>query len=220
MKLRKLGKDEILQIFEILKIEANDRNIVLNHYFVEGTSETDFYSFKNLFDEDNLKSDEIDKINPNISTRIKYYATTERDLNLELLAPELLQQFSEPNRIVFFIGAGLSRLLEYPSWERLAELAIEKLRERKIINFYTVDRINHTIKDPLQKLSIFESIFDHNSDEYKEFYTEVFGNKTKEFKKNPYDLLVKQEFNAAFITTNIDIEIIKALSKKDTTTNS
>jgi hypothetical protein len=215
MKLRELSTDELSSIFSSLKIKGNERDIVKTNYFIEETNETEHYSFKKHFNEDNLRSDAMDDINLNISSKIKYYATTERDLNLELLAPELYQQFSELDKIVFFVGAGLSRLLEYPSWEDLADKAIEELRKNKIINYYTEERINNTIKDPLQKLSIFESYYKHDSDEYKKFYLEIFGKGIRDRKDNPYDLLVNREFNAAFITTNIDVEIINALRNKD-----
>lgn len=219
MKLRELSNDELTSIFTSLKIEGNERYVIKTNYFIEGTNETEHYSFKKHFHEDNLRSDAMDEINLNISSKIKYYATTERDLNLEFLAPELYKQFSEPDKIVFFVGAGLSRLLEYPSWEGLADKAIGELRKKKIINYYTEERINNTIKDPLQKLSIFESYYKHDSDEYRKFYSQIFNEDKRDRKNNPYDLLANREFNAAFITTNIDAEIMNALRNKDSAAN-
>lgn len=215
MKLRQLGKDEILRLLESLKIENNERESVLAYYFIEGTNNTEHYSFKEYFHKDNLGSDEMDEINLNISSKIKYYATTESDLNLELLAPELYKQFSEPDKIVFFVGAGLSRVIGYPSWDGLADKAIDELK----INYYSKERIKSGIKDPLQKLSFFESYNKHESDEYKNFYSKNFSGSEFDKHENPYDLLVSREFRAAFITTNIDTEIIKAIKRKDFESN-
>ncbi|WP_159517942.1 SIR2 family protein [Sunxiuqinia indica] len=219
MKLRKLGKNELSYIFKILKIKEEDKQLILNYFFLAGSCESDEYTFKQHFHKDNLQADELDKISPNIINKIRYFAITKPDENLELLSPNLYQKFSEPDNIVFFVGAGLSRLLDYPSWEELADRAIKELRDKRIINYYIEDRIRNTIKDPLQKLSIFESYFKHDSKEFKEFYSQIFKNEKSNCQDNPYDLLVCREFKAAFITTNIDTEILEALKRKDLATN-
>lgn len=215
MNLRKLGKDELDCIFKSLEMSDSEKSIILTFYFNEGTNDVEYYSFKKDFSKENLQSDELDKINLNITSKIKYYATTERDLNLELLAPELYKQFSEPDKIVFFVGAGLSRVIGYPSWDGLADKAIDELK----INYYSKERIKSSIKDPLQKLSFFESYNKHESEEYKNFYSKNFNSCEFGKHENPYDLLVSREFRAAFITTNIDTEIAKALTRKDSESN-
>src|SRR5665647_48391 len=109
MNLRKLRNDELDCIFQRLEISDCDKSIIIAFYFNEVEADAEYYSFKRRFNKDNLQSDVLDKIHLNLAIKIKYFATTERDLNLELLSPALYEQFSEPDKIVFFVGAGLSR---------------------------------------------------------------------------------------------------------------
>lgn len=216
--LRVLPKEELDSILRNLKIDSSFFDFIKEHYFQEGTHGVNSFTFKDQFVKGDFNSNEIEIINPYLPAKLKYYATTEPDLNLEYTSPELLKLFLVSEKIVFFIGAGLSRIIGYSSWEELANSAIDKLE----LNYYSKERIKNSVKDPLQKLSIFETDNDHKSDTYKNFYSNTFSpfndkvEKKRKVVGNPYDIIVSKEFKAAFITTNIDVEILEALKRRDT----
>ena len=222
-KLRNLNQEELNSIFNNLSIEKTDAQKIKKYYFVEENLEVDKYTFKPEFVHNGLQSEEIDQINPYVAEKLEYYSTTSPDCNLEFRAPELVKQFLDKDKtIVFFVGAGISRILRYPSWDQLADNAIDKLS----INFYSKERIKSSLKDPLQKLSIFESHFPHSCEEYRIFYQNSFDynqNKDKNkklYEHDPYKHLVSDLFGASFITTNIDLEIAHSIAQKKTNTNS
>lgn len=55
--------------------------------------------------------------------------------------------------LVFFIGAGVSRLLELPSWSDLALNALDDLRENSFLNFSELEQLKN-LDDPKKQLSI------------------------------------------------------------------
>lgn len=80
-------------------------------------------------------------------------------------APELRENIPLPDEIsnaaldgnlVLFVGAGVSRLLDLPSWQGLAECALEDLRDRGYLNYSEVDQIQTL--DAKKQLSIAKEI--------------------------------------------------------------
>lgn len=87
-------------------------------------------------------------------------------------APDLREIFDPPDEIVqaglngdlvFFVGAGASRLLGLPSWTELAAKALEDLGQHGYLNYSEIEQLNSL--DPKKQLSIVYSIAEEN--EYK-----------------------------------------------------
>lgn len=51
--------------------------------------------------------------------------------------PERILDAMDNNTLVLFIGAGVSRLSDYPSWSELPSKLIKKLYEKNKINYET-----------------------------------------------------------------------------------
>lgn len=143
----------------------------------------------------------------------------ESDLNIP---SDLLSEFvKKDSKIAMFLGAGASKSLrDYPDWSTLGSKAINEMLLLNLINLFEKERIEDSIKDPKQKLTIFESIiappgkYEHKRDckAYKNFYEKCFKHAVAEnSNKNPtiYDLVVK--FETIKITSNIDNEFFLAL---------
>jgi hypothetical protein len=62
--------------------------------------------------------------------------------------------------LVLFVGAGVSRLLNLPSWEGFAENALEDLRQASLLNYADIDQIKKL--DPRKQLSIAKLIAEDN----------------------------------------------------------
>ena len=66
--------------------------------------------------------------------------------------PKEVKEAAESGNLVFFIGAGISRLLGLPSWEDLAKKSLQKLREKNIFNHAKIKQLESL--HPRQILSI------------------------------------------------------------------
>ncbi|QPJ61575.1 MAG: hypothetical protein G3M70_06620 [Candidatus Nitronauta litoralis] len=75
--------------------------------------------------------------------------------------PDLRQIFDPPDEIiqagldgnlVFFVGAGASMLLGFPSWKGLANQALDDLRKNGLLNYSELEQLKSL--DPKQQLSI------------------------------------------------------------------
>lgn len=75
------------------------------------------------------------------------------------LPPEIAQAGREGN-LVLFVGAGASRLLGFPSWDGLADLALEDLRQARFLNYSEIDQLK--TQDAKKRLSIAALISDEN----------------------------------------------------------
>ena len=120
-------------------------------------------------------------------------------------APRLKEAINLPDEIIqaglnaeliLFVGSGISRLSELPSWENLADKVLDELREKEFINFSEVNQLSAL--DPRKKLSIANLIAE------KKRYN---LNLTKHIKgKNKSDTVYKaiNDTGCPCVTTNYD----------------
>jgi hypothetical protein len=126
------------------------------------------------------------------------------------LPSDLRRKFVNNENVGFLVGAGLSKLLNFPLWKELGYSAIEYLYDQNEINYSEFKKILDKVPDPKQRLNIFHNFFGKNSVQSIEFYKEMF-NKPNYDKGNPYDILVK--FECLNLSSNIDYEFHKSLEK-------
>ncbi|WP_282037457.1 SIR2 family protein [Saccharicrinis aurantiacus] len=155
----------------------------------------------------------IDGLDANIHSEICEILTINDDLEI----PSDLKEAIKNEDVVLFIGAGASKSkpLDYPSWQDLANKAINLLSTEGYINNFEKDRL-FQISDPKEVLTIFENFCPRTKEVGKNFYKVLFDKKGLKDNQNIYDLLVKKEFGWQLLTTNIDVEILNALAKRDT----
>lgn len=75
--------------------------------------------------------------------------------------PDEVRQAALDGNLVLFVGAGTSMLVDLPSWEGLARLALEDLRKKGHINYSELEQLKGL--DPKKQLSIAELIAKDNS---------------------------------------------------------
>ena len=66
--------------------------------------------------------------------------------------PDAIFEAAEKGRLILFIGAGVSNLLGYPSWNEFAEETLDYLCQKKVINYAHLTLLNSL--SPRTKLSI------------------------------------------------------------------
>lgn len=200
---QKIGKADVYEVFEnaIFQDSHKDRG---NRLFFLNEEIT---SIAKLED----KLIEIQGLDKSLFDEIREILTIDDDL---AIPPDLKDAIKNEN-VVIFIGAGVSISLGYPSWQDLAYEAINLLLKYGYINNFEKDRL-FQISDPKEVLTIFENICPRNKEVGKKFYEDFFVKKEHKDEENIYDLLVKKEFGWQFMTTNIDVEIINALAKRET----
>lgn len=113
----------------------------------------------------------------------------------------ILQAF-ENNKLVFFIGAGVSRIMGIPGWDDFSKTLIK-------VAFHTYQEqaeIINSITDSKERITVAYNKFKQD-DNLKGFY-DAFGQAMKpnkdvfDKKENIYEIL--NRFNALFLTTNAD----------------
>ncbi len=119
--------------------------------------------------------------------------------------PKEVANAAQSGQLVVFVGAGISRLVNCPSWEDLS---------RKILNQIVPDGLNHyevsqilSISDPKKKLSIARIVSKNNGIDLD--YKSLFPTDCKT--PNIYTYLNK--FECAFVTTNYDTFLHPELKK-------
>ena len=75
--------------------------------------------------------------------------------------PDEIIQAGLNGELVLFVGAGASMLLELPSWEGLATVALGELRKKGLLNYSQIDQLKTL--DPKKQLSIACLIAEENS---------------------------------------------------------
>jgi len=75
-----------------------------------------------------------------------------QDLREIFNPPDEIIQAGLNGELVLFIGSGISMLLEFPSWDNLANKALAELREMKCLNYSEIEQLKNL--DPKKKLSI------------------------------------------------------------------
>lgn len=200
---QKIGKTDVYEVFENAIFQDSHKDRGNRLFFLK----EEISSIKKL--EDKLK--EIQGLDISLFNEISEILTVDDDL---AIPPDLKEAIKNEN-VTLFIGAGVSKSLDYPSWQDLANKAISFLERQGYINNFEKNRL-FQISDPKEVLTIFENICPRNKEDGEKFYKDLFEQKEHKNEENIYDLLVKKEFGWQFITTNIDVEIIKALARRDT----
>jgi hypothetical protein len=118
--------------------------------------------------------------------------------------------------VAFFVGAGLSKLLEIPLWEELGLKAINYLKDNNYLNHSESTKLKNDQYTPKQILSIFHQVI-RDKKERQQFYTGILTGKENK-NGNPYELLFEIEEALARpllkISTNIDLEWENLLKDK------
>jgi len=128
------------------------------------------------------------------------------DLELPI---DIKKLFLSNEKVGVLVGAGVSKLLNFPLWKELGDMAIKYLYEKTRINYFEYQKIQSEMIDPKQKITVFDNLIPRNTEEGKEFYQKAFNN--PDDYKNPYELLVNIDWIK--LTSNIDKEFLKALER-------
>ncbi|MDL1971171.1 MAG: SIR2 family protein [Candidatus Desulfofervidaceae bacterium] len=123
--------------------------------------------------------------------------------------PQPILEAASNGKLVVFIGAGVSRLLGYPSWQNLAERYAEYLYKEGHISYIEYEHLKKL--DPRKLLSICEN-FCEKKKISKPSISELL--QSKEIEKdisNIYKLIYS--WNVIYVTTNFDDELDKVAKK-------
>jgi len=203
-------KNEIRYIFEKYHIGEAEQGRIENSIF-----ENPYQNSQQI----NLKKDinEIEGLlsilngiinNKNLIGAISSIFIVQEDLELPIALKSL---FLENKKVGVLVGAGVSKLINLPLWEELADSAIEYLYDKNRINYFECQKIKNEIIDPKQKLTIFHHLISKNSAESKDFYCDKLNN-FDYTNGNPYENLTR--FDWIKLTSNIDKEFYKALKNE------
>ncbi len=193
--------------------EAKDR--IISEIFSIDRVISSIYSLKpEIRDTSGLKSklEEISNLDyAVIADLLDFFKSNEIDLKM----PENLKGIIKlkPQNVAFFVGAGASKLLGYPTWTELADKALDELESRNLISCHEKEMFQKDISDPKVKLSLFETTVSENGT--FQFYKERLKVPEREVgTRNVYDLLVSEVFHDCIkMTTNVDSEFIRAFMK-------
>lgn len=82
------------------------------------------------------------------------------DLRETIPLPKEVSDAAIEGKLIFFVGAGVSRLAGYPSWSEFAYRALEQLREASLLNYSELDQLKTL--DARTQLSVADSIATEN----------------------------------------------------------
>ena len=114
---------------------------------------------------------------------IKTFLTVKEDLEID---EDLLTLITGSEPIAFFIGTGVSNLLDIPLWGQLADKAIDYLKDECYINNVEAKKLKNEKNNPKQIISIFHDLV--TSTKRQEFYEKALKADVKG-KANSYELL-------------------------------
>lgn len=77
--------------------------------------------------------------------------------------PDEIIQAGLNGELILFVGAGISRLLELPSWNELAQMVLHSHQNKGWLNFSELEQLKHL--DPKKQLSIAKLIANENKHE-------------------------------------------------------
>lgn len=75
--------------------------------------------------------------------------------------PKEIKQAALNGELVLFVGAGVSMLLDLPSWSELADKVLEELCDNEFLDYSEVDQLKTL--DPRKRLSIADTIAKENN---------------------------------------------------------
>src|SRR5437870_5963065 len=125
--------------------------------------------------------------------------------------PPEIENAAESGELVVFVGAGISRLINCPSWHDFANQVLEQLAPSGI-DYYDLSQIR-SISDPKRRLSLAQIVAGKKKIEID--YSTIF--KVKLEKDNVYAYL--NSFNSSFVTTNYDKYLCPDSRKADLESN-
>lgn len=125
--------------------------------------------------------------------------------------PTEIENAAESGELVVFVGAGISRLINCPSWHDFANQVLEQLAPSGI-DYYDLSQIR-SISDPKRRLSLAQIVAGKKKIEID--YSTIF--KVKLEKDNVYAYL--NSFNSSFVTTNYDKYLCPDSRKADLESN-
>jgi hypothetical protein len=205
-----ISRRELDGIWYKYSVESLLKEKILHNLFENSSSIGEHYLLKdNLIDYASILQ-QINTIIQNNDFAIEFASIFKVESDL-LLPQQLRSAFLNNERTCFIVGAGASQSLNYPLWGKLGNDAVKFLYKKNVINSFEKNRLIESELDPKQKLTIFESFFNRQCSEGKEFYHKCFGPRTEEqMPNNIYDLLVQFE-GVIKITLNLDSEFQRAL---------
>ncbi len=118
----------------------------------------------------------------------------------------------EDGRLAVFVGAGVSRLLGFPSWEEWAGAALKKLAE-KIKNDYWCESVRTRFKDPRQILSFCLHGPSGEGLSREELAGLLVPTGTGRARDVPDVTSSLQSLNTAYLTTNYDRSLCEGISR-------
>jgi hypothetical protein len=125
-----------------------------------------------------------------------------------LEVPAEIEEAAQSGELVVFVGAGISRLINCPSWDGFANKVLRQLLVPSGINHYDLSQIN-SIPDPKKRLSIAKIVAETKG--IKIDYAKIF--KVDPEPVNVYTHL--NQFNSSFVTTNYEKFIVPESRKTE-----
>ncbi|MBK8276395.1 MAG: SIR2 family protein [Nitrospira sp.] len=127
-----------------------------------------------------------------------------------VLPPEV-ENAAKEGELVVFVGAGVSKLIDCPSWDEFASLVLKQLAP-KGINYYNLNQIERIV-DPKKRLSLAQIVAKKTKIEID--YSTIFKKPLE--KVNVYTYL--NSFKSAFVTTNYDTYLCPESRKAEPESN-
>jgi NAD-dependent SIR2 family protein deacetylase len=123
--------------------------------------------------------------------------------------PEFVKNAASVGRLVIFIGAGVSRLLGYPSWKELADKYSYYLHLKGKLNYLELENLKKLVARKL--LSICYQLDDNKN--IQELLKPSLNEENKEF-ADIYKDIYSLNHRVIFITTNFDKELDNAYEEE------
>ena len=202
--------NELKYIFEKHNVCEADRDNIVHSIFENPSTITEQFMLNKEFRKSEDLYKKLNDIlgNKDLVGAVNSLFIVQDDLQL----PDGIEKkILNSEKLAVLVGAGVSKLLDFPLWTELGNSAIRHLYDKNIINHFEYQGIMNDVIDPKQKLTIFDSLIPRYTDEGKEFYEQIFEH-PKYDNGNPYKLLVR--INWVKLTSNMDKEFYKALDEK------
>lgn len=125
--------------------------------------------------------------------------------------PQELFRSARDGRLVLFIGAGVSRIIGCPSWQRLSITLAKKLWEDRKIDFYTYKRLEAL--EARKILTICKKLYEENKISFSDTIKSLLNGDKEKIQKFGEIYAYLYNFNAIYITTNYDTFLYKEAQK-------